>query len=394
MVRAIIEEKQAAYALARSVAEKSAIVDGIVLVSGMHRKAVIRALGRMKHRSVRHTAVPAMLGRPKKYTTECEAALAFVWTQYNYPSAERLEPQISEAVRIFRRDGIWSYSPVATEQLLGMSLGAMKVRTTRMAKQRGLLRGVSTTRRSDLLRSVPVFHGSWKSKGPGHGQIDTVVHSGEKLFGTMVYTVNYIDVATYWQELASQLDKTDVSTLQSIRVIAQRLPWPLRELHPDSGSEFLNDLVLTWARKRKIDVTRSRPHKSNDNCFIEQRNLSVVRKYVGYERYDCEAAVDAMNELYAVLRLYVNYFQPTFKLKGKEKRVDAAGKQYAKPYKRVYDMTRTPYQRVLEHPDIPQATKALLTAEYETLNPKVLRERIRTLTTNLERSQRVQGYHP
>ena len=120
----------------------------------------------------------------------------------------------------------------------------------------------------------------------------------------------------------------------------------------------------------------------------------MVRKYIGYERYDCQEAVDAMNEVYAVLRLYVNFFQPTYKLIGKEKRVSAAdGKQYSKPYKRIYDQVRTPYQRILDHPDIDPGVKAKLCEQYETLNPKVLRDTIKTLTTKLERIQRELGYH-
>lgn len=119
----------------------------------------------------------------------------------------------------------------------------------------------------------------------------------------------------------------------------------------------------------------------------------MVRKYVGYERYDCIEAVIAMNELYETLRLYLNFFQPTFKLQGKAKRTDQTGKQYTKPYQRVYDKPKSPYRRVLDNADISQAIKDQLTIQYENLNPKVLRDRIRTLTSELERIQREQGYH-
>lgn len=358
----------------------------------MHRKAVIRAFKREQLRS--GWKAPPKPGRPAHYTAETEAALAFVWEQYEYPCAERLKNEIPEAIRIFGRDGMWDYSEQATEQLWDMSLAAMKVRCVAFAKKRGLLRGISTTKSGELLKSIPVFFGSWKRKGPGHGQIDTVVHSGPKLMGTMAYTVNYIDVATYWDEPVAQLNKGKAATLASMETMKARLPFPWLGAHPDGGSEFINDLVDDWTRQQGIELTRSRPHKSNDNCYIEQRNLVVVRKYVGYERYDCQQAVDAMNELYKVLRLYVNFFQSTYKLIGKEKRVSVAdGKQYGKPYKRIYDQVRTPYQRVLDHPDIDQAVKDKLTIQYESLNPKVLRDRIKVLTTKLERTQRELGYH-
>jgi hypothetical protein len=384
MFSAIIKENVQAYRKASSK-EKTAIVTSVVTVSGMHRKAVIRALNRelTSGTSRQHST---SLGRPRMYTAECEAALAFVWEQYEHPSAERLHSELTEAVRIFKRDGMWQYSEAATAQLLGMSLGAMKQRTVTMAKKRGLLRGISTTRSSEILRSVPVFYGPWSEKGVGYGQIDTVVHSGPKLMGTMAYTVNYVDVATYWQEPVAQLDKTAIVTLASIHTIARRLPWRVKGFHPDSGGEFINEAMVDWANKRGVELTRSRSGKKNDNAFVEQRNLVVVRKYVGYERYDCQEAVDAMNELYTTLRLYVNFFQPTFKLQYKEKRPNGG-------YKRIYDTSKTPYARVLERKDVSKRTKDTLTRQYETLNPKRLRERIQTLTTNLERIQRELGYH-
>lgn len=390
MFQKIIQEKLPQYVKV-SASEKTIIVTSIVTVSGMHRKAVIRALNREQGRS--GWKAPPKLGRPKKYTAETDAALAWVWEQYDYPSAERLHDEITEAIRIFVRDGMWSYTEEATRLLLNMALISMKRRTTALAKKRGLLRGHSTTRSGELLRSVPVFFGSWANKGPGHGQVDTVVHSGPKLIGTMAYTVNYVDVTTYWQEPVAQLDKTDDVTLASLRTIAQRLPWPLKGLHPDSGNEFINQAGIAWCKRKHIELTRSRPHKKNDNCYVEQRNLVVVRKYVGYERYDCREAVTAMNELYKTLRLYLNFFQPTFKLQSKQKRVKTAdGKQAAKPYKRVYDTPKTPYKRVLERPDITQAVKDQLSSQYESLNPKLLRDRIQALTTELERVQRKQGY--
>ena len=287
MKHTIIREQLAAY-LQADKQQKGIILAHVIAVTNMPRKSLIRAFAREQKRSC--WKAPPKLGRPKYYTPECEAALAFVWEQYDYPCAERLHDEIPEAIRIFVRDGMWHYAEAATSQLWEMSLGAMKKRTVALARRRGLLRGQSTTKPGALLKSVPVFFGSWANKGPGHGQIDTVVHSGPKLMGIMAYTVNYIDVATYWQEPVAQLEKTDAVTLASLRLIAQRLPWPLRGLHPDSGSEFVNEAALAWCRRKHIKLTRSRLHKKNDNCFIEQRNLVVVRKYVGYERYDCQEA--------------------------------------------------------------------------------------------------------
>ena len=391
MKTSIIQAKLPAY-LKASRAQKTIIITQVCGVTGMPRKSVIRAFNRERKHT--HLKAPPKIGRPRVYTPETEAALAFVWEQYDYPAAERLHPTITEAIRIFARDRMWPYSTQASTQLAAMSLGAMKVRTVRMAKQRGLMRGIATTRSGELLKSVPVFFGSWEHKGPGNGQVDTVVHSGPKLMGSMVYTVNYIDVATYWQEPVAQLNKGERATVASLATIQDRLPFPLAGLHPDSGSEFVNMVGKAWCDGQGIELTRSRPHKSNDNCYVEQRNLVVVRKYVGYERYDCHEAVAVMNELYGVLRLYLNFFQPTFKLMGKQQRVKLEdGKQAAKPYKRVYDRVRTPYQRALDREDIDRTVKDHLTAQYESLNPKLLRDRIQAVTSKLERTQRELGYH-
>ncbi len=390
-MRAIIREKKQAYFRA-NVPGKTKIIDSVVTVTNMNRKAVIKAFARERKR--RKWELPETRGRPRLYTADTEAALAFVWEQYDFVCAERLLDEIPEAVRIFRRDGMWNYAPATTDQLLGMSLGAMKIRCVAMAKKRGLLRGISTTKSGELLRSVPVFFGSWSTKGSGYGQVDTVVHSGPKLMGTMAYTVNYTDVATYWQEPIAQLNKGERATYDSLQTIRDRLPFPMIGLHPDSGSEFINKVGVPWCKQNQIDLSRSRPNKKNDNCYVEQRNRVVVRKYVGYERYDCAEAVTVINELYEVLRLYINFFQPTYKLIRKEKRVlKENGQQAAKPYKRIYDRVRTPYQRVLERKDVSEANKQKLRNQYETLNPKVLRDRIQVLTIKLHKTQKVQGYH-
>lgn len=391
MQKTIIQQHLDEY-LKASVPRKTEIINHVCFTSGMQRKSAIRAFNREQHRSG-WKALPR-LDRPKVYATETEAALAYVWKQYHYPSAERLHPAITEAIRIFTRDGMWQYGEQATAQLLAMSLGAMKPRCSALAKKHGLLRGVSTTKASPMVKAIPVFFGSWKAKCAGRGQIDTVVHCGEKLMGNMVYTVNYTDVATCWVELAAQLNKTERATVKSIETIKAHLPWELKEIHPDSGSEFINELLYNWTQAHGIAITRSRPSKKNDNCFVEQKNRSVVREYVGYERYDCQEAVDAMNKLYATLRLYINFFQPVYKLQGKEKRVNSTdGSQAAKPYKRLYDTPATPYARALKRTDIPQAVKQKLREQYEILNPKTLHDTIQVLTRKLERIQRNHGYH-
>ena len=331
LASAIMKKQLESYAKADK-SGKGEILDALESVLHRPKKSIIHSMRRMlgyrnKNKVIRRktcSRVPEKLqkkrGRPYKYPREVDVALYFIWHAYNCPCAERLHPEIKEAIRIFIRDREWNYSTKATNLLAEMPLGSMKRRLVQYARDDGLMRGFSTTRSGELLDKVPIFHGDWNTKGVGYGQIDTVVHSGERLEGTMVYTVNFVDMTTYWVSLRAQLGKDARTTKQSIASIEKSLPFRLIGLHPDSGDEFINWDLITWCetknkvRKHQIELTRSRPSKKNDNCNVEERNNEVVRKYIGYERYDCKEAVAVMNELYRYLELYINFFQPTFKL--------------------------------------------------------------------------------
>ena len=172
------------------------------------------------------------------------------------------------------------------------------------------------------------------------------------------------------------------------------MPFRLRGLHPDSGDEFINATLISWVKEKnrsrkpehQIELSRSRPSKKNDNCNVEERNNELVRKYIGYERYDCQEAVDILNELYHNLCLYNNFFQPTFKLIRK----------YRKPngqWVREYDEARSPFRRLLEKDEIDNETKMRLIKQYNSLNPRKLLDRIKALTIKLRKVQRELGYH-
>ena len=211
--------------------------------------------------------------------------------------------------------------------------------------------------------------------------------------GKMVYTVNFIEMHVYWVALRAQLGKSAVTTKESIRQINRNLPFQLRGLHPDSGDEFINYEVMKWVdeinKHRKpehqIEITRSRPSKKNDNCNVEERNNEIVRKFLGYERYDCSEAVEIMNELYHYIELFMNFFQPTFKLEGK----------YRKPngqWVKKYDEPKSPFRRLLERDDVSNELKMLLLKKYNTLNPRHLLAKIEALTIKLRKVQRQVGY--
>lgn len=346
--------------------EKTKTLDSLTDILGMHRKAVNRALMREQMRdSFWRGKKP---GRRITYGPDVTPALKEVWEIGGEICAERLHPIIGEYARILERDKMWYHRESSTQKLLQMSLGTMKVRISRFQRTKAG-RGRSTTKPSDLKEIIPVRTGPWENPLPGYGEIDTVVHCGSTLLGNMAYTVNFTDIATTWAESAAQINKGQERTLENIKTIRSRLPFPLKGLDPDTGSEFVNWHAKDWCDQEEIELTRSRPNHRNDNAHVEQKNYAGVRKFLGYWRIETREAIDLMNELYSgPLRLYINFFQPSMKC---IKKVRVGSK-----YIRKYDKPQTPYQRVLAHKKIEQSAKDELTRIYETLNPLKLKKEI------------------
>ena len=373
----VIGEHLEAY-LKASRQEKKRMLDQMTGILGMHRKAVIRAL---KREQMRDPLKPrGKAGHPLMYTPDVTAALRELWDISGELCAERLRPMVSEYAIILERDDMWEHSDEATYKLRAMSLATMKRRIM------GFLRiklggGRSTTKPSDLKEIIPIRRGPWENPHPGYGEIDTVVHCGSTLSGDMAYTVNFLDIATFWSESAAQINKGQMRTKESVANIQKRLPFSMRGLDPDTGSEFINWVLKGWCDTEGIELTRSRPNHKNDNAHIEQRNFTNVRKLLGYSRIDTQAAVDLMNQLYAgPWRLYVNFFQPVMQCTGKVR--------IGSRYRRTYGQARTPYQRVLADSRISRSIKDALTRQYVTLNPKILRKQIDALVRKIFQTQK------
>jgi IS30 family transposase len=205
-----------------------------------------------------------------------------------------------------------------------------------------------------------------------------VAHCGNSASGDFASTLNITDLATSWTEQEAVLGKAEERVKKAIQNIAKRLPFRLRGLDPDNGSEFINWSLFRYCLQRKIDFTRGRPGKKNDNAHIEQKNWTHVRQVVGYGRFDTPEAIAILNALYrGPLRLYMNFFQPVMKLVEKQR--------IGGHLKRRYDRPMTPYQRVLLCPDISEKTKQGLRAMYDALNPVLLKKEIETLVETLYR---------
>lgn len=366
--------------LKSSKQDKQVILDKVCDVASFHRKAAIRKFKRLQMGLVggNHRR-----GRPTLYGPDVIAALKEVWQVSSEICGELLHPVISDYVRIMKRDGQWHHPGATTEKLLQMSEGTVKAKVGKFMKARHRRKGLSSTSPSALKNIIPIVIGEWAHKPPGFGQIDTVAHCGSSLLGDMVFTVNYTDIATLWHGLSAQWNKGQTATLESVKSIRQRLPFKLLGLHPDTGSEFINWHIKGWCDRESIELTRSRPNHKNDNAYVEQKNGHVVRRFLGYTRFDVRQTVEIINQIYLKLELYLNHFVPSRKCVDKV-RIGAR-------YKRKYDQAQTPYARVLAHKDVSHEVKKNLQEIHAKLNPLILKTEIDKLSLELIKIQRQNG---
>jgi hypothetical protein len=357
------------------------IIDTVESVVGMGRKSIIRAFN---HLQVKDPYALETRGRPVLYTLDVTCALKDVWEAGAEVCGELLHPIIKEYVAILKRDKMWNHSDEATGKLLAMSAGTTKDRVGHFLKARRKGRGISSTSPSQLKHIIPIFHGDWSGKTPGAGQIDTVTHCGHALVGDMVFTLNYIDVSTLWDIMRAQWNKGQIATQESLSCIKSMLPWTMSEVHPDTGSEFINWHMKSWCDTNNIAMTRSRPNHKNDNMHVEERNGHIARKHIGYARLDCEEAVEALNKVYAVLCPYLNHFVTSKRIIEK---FEVNGK-WKKKYEKVAE---TPYRRVLKNEHIQEEVKEKLRQEHEKLNPLVMKREVDRLKKVLYDIQRKHG---
>ncbi len=228
---------------------KSEILDTVCAVTGMHRKAATRKFRALQ---MRDPAKRDRRGRTETYGPDVMAALRDVWEAGNEVCGELLHPMVNEYIDILIRDGMWTHGEETTVRLRTMSLGTMKRRVGRFLKAGRGRHGLSSTRPSALKTLIPICTGPWKDKPPGYGQIDTVVHCGNTLLGDYAYTLNYTDAATMLVMPRAQWNKGQAATKESMQAVKERLPFPWKGAHPDTGSEFINAFVYGWCQTEGI----------------------------------------------------------------------------------------------------------------------------------------------
>jgi hypothetical protein len=353
--------------------QKSPILDEFVATTGYARKYAIRLLS-----SPVRTPAPIQRSRPRRYGPAVGEALTVAWSAANGICAKRLVPFLPDLVSALERHG-HLHLDGETRALLVRLSPATADRLLRSVRQTDKPRGSSTTKPGGLLKQqIPVrTFAAWDDVRPGFLEADLVAHCGGNAEGAFLYTLTLTDVSTGWTECLPLLHRGQDAVIQALTHARRLLPFPLLGLDTDNGGEFINAAMLAYCAGEHITFTRGRVARSNDQCFVEQKNGSIVRQLVGYDRFTGEPAYRQLAELYRAVRLYVNFFQPSVKLRAKERN----GSQVC----RRYDVARTPYQRVLaaEILDIP--TQEWLSQLATALDPVLLLRQLQTLQDALWR---------
>lgn len=362
---------------------KQRILDEFCATCGYHRKAALRLLNRPLRTAPPKRSGPKILYEPAVVTPVLKA----VWLASDQLCSKLLKAALPEWLAHYERRGA-PLGEAFRKKLLGISPAQMD-RLLRPARVRHPKKGLSATRPGTLLRqAVPTRGGPPDTGRPGSVEADTVAHCDDRTEGDYVNSLTFTELFSGWTENRAVWNKSAAAVLAELKKLEKEVPYAMKDFHTDNGTEFLN-----WAlhrhltgRAARLPWTRSRAYRKNDNAHCEQKNWTHVRQLFGHERFGHPELVGPMNDLYArEWSQFTNHFKPTFKLLRREKK---GGRT-----KRVYEKKpRTPYQRLLASPDIPEATKARLKAEHAALDPFDLKKRIEaklekffTLLGNLDR---------
>jgi hypothetical protein len=350
------------------------MLDEFVATTGYHRKYAIALL----RGTVAHAAPSARKPRRPYYTDMDRRALRKLADLFDQIGSKRLRVALDATLPALRANGFLAVSDEVYAHLQQMSPATMD--RLRVGDPQRFGHGRSLTKPGSLLKQqIPIrTYADWNDKRPGFLEIDLVDHSGGRAQGDYAQTLNMTDVCTGWTEMQAVPNKAQRHVFAAIQVVRARLPFSLLGIDSDNGGEFINAELWRYCKRERITFTRGRSGRKNDNAYVEQKNWSVVRRLVGYERYDTPRQVQLLNRLYAVYRLYVNFFLPIVKLQSK---VRVGGRT-----KKVYDAPQTPYQRLLRSGRLSAAQAQALTKHYQQLDVVQLKQQIDALLTHLKPS--------
>lgn len=351
--------------------KKTQLLDHAALISGRHRKTIIRIL---KATSVIENK-KINCGAKVKYPEE----LLLPHVQYLWISMERISPKRMKAafpdwLPKYHENNVDNHIKFLLQKMSASTLARFikKIKKNEMQAMKGL---TSTSPARYMKNKVPINTLDSVITEPGFVQSDTVAHCGDHLEGVFINSITLTDIFSTWTVNRALHTKKGAEVRDALVNIKRSIPYTLKAINTDSGSEFLNTPVFNMFQEKKIKFTRSRPYKKNDNCYVEQKNFTHVRELFGYQRFENKDLVGLMNEIYIdYWNPLQNYFLPTFKLKEKV-RIGAR-------IKKVYDRPITPYQRLMESTSVSEEQKIKLSEKKKSLNPFELKKGLEEKLTN------------
>ena len=346
--------------------EKRDLLDEMEQVTGMHRKSLTRLL----NMADLQPKPPRRRPRRRAYGADVEHVVGLVWESLDGICAERLTPALRATAEHLEQFGELALTDGLRHQLERISVSTVQRMLQRRPRLRPRLPRAATERTNALRAQVPTERISWRTLMPGHFEVDLVHHSGPSAAGEYGHSLQLIDVATGWSERVMVLGRSQRAMETGFTQVLARLPFPIRELHPDNGSEFFNAHLLHFFGEAisGLRLSRSRPYHKNDNRYVEQKNATLVRQYLGFARFETPEQIDLVNRLYDDLWTYYNLFQPVLHL---------ADKTYVDGrLHRQWDAAQTPYQRLLASGVLDAEQATALAQRYRETNPRALRRQI------------------
>jgi len=353
--------------------ERGKILDEYVQTTGHHRKYAIAVLSGKRVRVAR----PIHRPRGMLYTVEDARALETLRDVFDGINSKLLRGAMDNELEHLYKSGFLRVSPACYKRLKQISPATIDRLRFRYGRRPVGRQARGRTKPGTLLkRQIAVrTWADWNEDRPGFTEMDLVAHDGGNPRGEHAWTLDFTDIKTGWTECAATRNKAQIHVFAALRLVQRRLPFPLLGVDSDNGSEFINDELLRYCQDAHITFTRSREGHKNDNAYVEQKNWSVVRRFVGDLRFDTPAQLKLLDQLYELLHLYVNFFLPVMKLKEKVRQGNKV--------KRIYDDPLTPNQRVLASPHVSRKVKDQLRATYQKLDLVTLKRRIDRIVKQL-----------
>jgi hypothetical protein len=355
-----------------SRALKGEVLDTVCGLTGYHRDYARRAL----RAALKPKVVRGRTPRTPKYDPKVVAALEKCWAVLNAPAGKRLAPMLGELVPLLRRHGELDLDDATAVLLTAMSAATIDRKLTG-ARSKMLPHGRSHTKPGSMLKSRITMR-TWADHDedtPGYVEVDLVAHEGGNPRGRFCFTLTVTDIATGWTENRTVPDKRQAGVVAAITDVVTHLPFPIKGIDSDNGSEFINDQLYRYCQTHKLKFTRSRSGNKNDGAHVEQKNWTTVRQLVGYLRYDTDGELELLNQIWVLQSLIGNHFYPQQKLISKVR--DGA------KITKKYDRAQTPYARAVAHPAVTTLRRRRLTVQHASFNPAAVQRQIQALSADL-----------